>query len=155
MLGKNCQFLTLCAKLSYNLFPWCLIPLCNCIDHHRVTWLGLQDIKKKQKSLQKKSPGQACSPPCLPCFSAATQTWCLPRRTSGRNPPLRLLPAHCPNTYYCIVLCSVVFRGSELLNSTVVQQYAFQGTLVDGKIYGRGAQDMKSVGVQVNLAYPL
>jgi len=27
-------------------------------------------------------------------------------------------------------------------------QPAFEGTLVDGKIYGRGAQDMKSVGVQ-------
>ena len=29
-------------------------------------------------------------------------------------------------------------------------QPAFEGTLVDGKIYGRGAQDMKSVGVQVS-----
>ena len=29
-------------------------------------------------------------------------------------------------------------------------QPAFDGTLVDGKIFGRGAQDMKSVGVQVN-----
>ena len=134
-----------------RLFPWCSIALCNCIDHHRVT--GLE--KEKQKGLQKISPGQAYNPPCPPCFSAATQTWFLPRRTSGRNPPLRLLPAHCPNTYYCIVLCSVVFRGSELLKATVVQQCAFQGTLVDGKIYGRGAQDMKSVGVQVNLAYLL
>ena len=61
----------------------------------------------------------------------------------------------CSLPYYSVVLCSVVFRGSELLKSTVVQQYAFQGTLVDGKIYGRGAQDMKSVGVQVNLVFPL
>ena len=60
----------------------------------------------------------------------------------------------CSLPYYILLHCAV-FRGSELLKSTVVQQCAFQGTLVDGKIYGRGAQDMKSVGVQVNLAYLL
>ena len=35
-------------------------------------------------------------------------------------------------------------------NQSLWTQPAFEGTLVDGKIYGRGAQDMKSVGVQVN-----
>ena len=35
-------------------------------------------------------------------------------------------------------------------NESLWTQPAFHGTLVDGKIFGRGAQDMKSVGVQVN-----
>ena len=35
-------------------------------------------------------------------------------------------------------------------NESLWTQPAFEGTLVDGKIFGRGAQDMKSVGVQVN-----
>ena len=35
-------------------------------------------------------------------------------------------------------------------NESLWTQPAFEGTYVDGKIFGRGAQDMKSVGVQVN-----
>ena len=105
------------VRVAYRLFPWCSIALCNCIDHHIVT--GTE--KRSKKDLQKKSPGQACSPPCLPCFSAATQTWCLPPRTSGRNLPLRLLPAHCPTTDYCIVLGCVSRQWvAQLYSSTAM-----------------------------------
>ena len=133
------------VRVAYRLFPWCSIALCNCIDHHIVT--GTE--KRSKKYLQARLAALLAFPASL-----------LPHRRGAchREP----LDATCLWGCYLLIallqiiaLCWAVFRDSGLLNCTVVQQCAFQGTLVDGKIYGRGAQDMKSVGVQVNLVYLL
>ena len=137
------------VRVAYRLFPWCSIALCNCIDHHIVTGREKRSKKNLQKNLQARLAALLAFPASL-----------LPHRRGAchREP----LDATCLWGCYLLIallqiiaLCWAVFRDSGLLNCTVVQQCAFQGTLVDGKIYGRGAQDMKSVGVQVNLVYLL
>ena len=139
------------VRVAYRLFPWCSIALCNCIDHHIVTGTG----KKKQKKLAKNisRPGLQ---PSLPSLLLCCHTDVVPATENlWTQPAFEVVTCSLPYEYYGIALGCAVFRGSGLLNSTVIQQCAFQGTLVDGKIYGRGAQDMKSVGVQVNLVYLL